>query len=147
MSAEDIAESMICATMPGSSMWYSAQTDFGIQDLALACAGMPRVYYLAALYRVTDDHKAYVELWSRLAGLALCDPHRAVRKRAGMLATLVLAEDRSAGLIEKIGLIPPLLRITRSQYYRDVRPVHLDLRARLDGWARSGLSWIARRAR
>lgn len=144
---ENIAESILTATLPGSAMYDCAQTDFGIQDAGLACAGMPRHWYLTLCYRILGDKTALPELWSRLFTIASSNPHKAVRKRAGLIASLVLAEDSDAGLVERIGLIPPLLRISRSQYYRDVRPCHLDLRARLDSWARGGVGHIVRRAR
>lgn len=144
---EDIAESILTATLPGSAMYDNAQTDFGIQDAGLACAGMPRIWYLTLCFRILGDRTALGELWSKLCGIGLSNPHKAVRDRAGLLASLVLAEDSGGGLVEKIGLVPPMLRISRSQYYRDIRPTHLDLRARLDTWARSGMGHIVRRAR
>jgi hypothetical protein len=147
MNSEDLAEAILTATLPGSPMYESSQTDFAIQDAGLACAGMPRVWYMTLCYRILGDERAYAEVSSRLAAMALCSPHRPVRVRAGLLASLVMAEDRSSGLIEKIGLIPPLLRISRSQYYRDIRPTHQNMRARLDDWARSGIGYIAGRVR
>jgi hypothetical protein len=143
----DIAEYILTATLPGSVMYDSGQSDFAIQDAGLACAGMPKHWYLALLFRVLGDRKAMAELWSRLYAIAASSPRKAARKRAGLLASLVLAEDSGAGIVEKIGLIPALLRISRSQYYRDVRPLHLDLRARLDSWARGGTEHIVRRCR
>lgn len=144
---DQILERILTATSPGSPMYESSQTDFAVQDAGLACAGMPRVWYAAALWRILADEPSHRYLYSRLAGIGLSHYSKAVRRRAGYIAALVLAEDRDAGLIERIGLVPSLLRCQRSQYYRDIRPTHLDMRGRLESWNRGAASWAAKRCR
>ena len=127
-------------------MFGSSAPDFAVQDAALYCAGMPQIWYAAALWRVLGDKASYLTLYARLHKLASHHTSKAVSRRAHLLATLVLTEDKST-VMESVGVIPPLLACHRSQYYRDLRQPHLDLRARLDSWNRGAVSWIVRRCR
>lgn len=144
---DDLCEQILCATSPGSPMFDSSQTDFAVQDAALACAGMPPIWYSAAMWRVLADRMSYRILHSRLTALALCNPSKAVRRRAGYIAALVLAEDRAPTLLERVGLTATLLRAHPSQYRRDLKKPHLDIRARLESWNRGAVSWMAKRCR
>jgi hypothetical protein len=143
---EEIAERILTATLPHCPTWADSSPDFAIQDAGIACAGMPAIWFHAVYYRVLGDWTSGREVYRRLRSIAYGSKHKPVKRRAGRLAALVLAEDSSPWLVEQKGLTPILLGISRQQYRRDLHPVHMDLRARLEAWARGGLNHIVRRA-
>jgi hypothetical protein len=142
---EDIAERILTATLPHCPTWSDPSPDFAIQDAALACAGMPQAWYLAVCWRILGDYAAAKQIYARLHRIAYGNKHKPVNRRAGLLAALVLAEDRVPSLVERVPLTHAILQISRQQYRRDILPVHQNLRAKLDSWTRSGVSWIVKR--
>jgi hypothetical protein len=142
---EDIVESILCGVIPGEN-----QRAFGIQDLGLACAGMPALPWAALRLRYLDDKSAALVLYPALAGEALSSPHSAVRKRADLLTRLTLAEETNPPLVARLSvevISEAFLLASRSVYYRRLREAHLSLRARIDSWAREGMGRIAVRIR
>lgn len=142
---EDIVESILCGVIPGEN-----QRDFGVQDLGLACGGMPALPWAAIRYRYLNDQSAASVLYPALAGEALSSPHSAVRKRADLLVRLTLAEEHNPPLVARLSvdvIAEALLLASRSMYYKRLREAHLGLRARIDSWARAGMNGIAARLR
>ena len=142
---DDRVEEILCGVLPGDN-----QTAFGVQDLGLAAAGIPTLHWAAVRFRWLGDRTAAHELWPALAGIATQSPHDAVRWRAGLLASLVLAEEAAPMVVGKLSVevvSEALLSSSRATYYRCLRAVHLNLRARVDTWARQGFGRIAARMR
>jgi hypothetical protein len=141
---EDAIESVLVGVLPGDN-----QTAFGVETLGLAVAGLPPLQWAALRFRCLGDQTAARELWPALVGIAVCSPHQSVRKRAGLLASLTLAEEStpSVGNLSVQVVAEALLLCSRASYYRTIRGMHLALRARLDTWAREGLGRIAARLR
>jgi hypothetical protein len=143
---EDIVEAVLCGVLPGDS-----QTAHGLETLGLAVAGLPRLPWAAVRLRCLGDRTALAELWPALYRIARRSDSPAACERAGLLASLVLAEDVSPPTVEalKVEVIAEalLLAPSRSYYYRNLRETHLALRARLDSWARQGIGRVAARIR
>jgi len=142
---EDQVESILCSVLPGDN-----QSPHGLETLGLAVCGLSPLAWAALRFRVLGDRSAIAVLWPALASVAVASPHRSVRRRAGLLASLVLAEDAAPPTIARLPIetvAEAMLLCSRAAYYRTVREAHLTLRARLDTWAREGMGRIAARLR
>ena len=146
LPVEDVVESILCGVLPGDN-----QAAHGVETLGLAVAGLPRLPWAALRLRCLGDRSAIGELWPALYKIAARSESQAARERAGLLASLVLAEDVSPPTVEKLNaeIIAEALLLcpSRSHYYRHVRETHITLRARLDSWARQAMGRIAARVK